>query len=180
MKKETVKKDGRTKQAKAERQRERAHKLLMTAHPDNMRIAISVAQGKATNVICPHCEKTFDIKIGEGSNKEILKELIQQVDGKPKQPIDAEINAKVDLDSPRLISLYRQLQDFIEVQKKTNSIEIAEAKFKEIPVPELPKLESGNNPPVTIPDQQVSVPMDPKPTEVQIYVPEQYGVKDGS
>jgi hypothetical protein len=171
--------DKRTRKAKDEKLRGEAKKLLINAHPETMRIAIAVAHGVARNIECPDCGCKFDVKVGDQSNKEILKELIQQIEGKPKQPIDADIHAKVELDNTQLLRLYYQLMDFKKEREEAESIETVEAEFKAIPEPKLPEqVLAPPAPPIAFPDPEQEKPKPSEPKPIPVEIPDQYRVKE--
>ncbi len=165
---------------KKQKQRDKAQKLLLRAHPETMRIALAAAHGVAKNVECPHCKRKFDVKVGDGSNKEILKELIQQVEGKPKQTTEVDLKATLELDNSQLLRLYTRLAEFMKKQA-SQTIDLAEAEFKAIEEPELPKdtENQGLPKPLTIAPEVATPFFEPlKPQKVEVIASDQYAVKE--
>ena len=169
----TLKKEHR---AKKQKQRDKAQKILFDSHPETMRIAVNVAHGVARDVICPHCQGEFSIKVGDNSNKEILKTLIEQVEGKPKQTTEVDLNAKFELDSSQLLRLFNRLEEFRKEQASV-TISAIEAEFKALPEPKLPEVlpVAGMEkvilaPPVTIKPQPLQ--------EIKVTTSGQYAVKE--
>ena len=165
-----------TRKTKDEKLRGEARKLLLNAHPETMRIAINLAHGVARDIVCPHCEGKFDIKVGDGAKIAVLTELIQQVVGKPKQPIEGELTHKIELNNSELLELNYRLEEFRKEKAKVENIEVVEAEFKALPVPELPaETTAPPAPPIAASAPELK-PSEPKPVPVE--VPDQYKVKE--
>lgn len=181
------KKNKIARKPKSEKLREQADKILLTAHPESVRIAINKAHGIASNVVCPFCEGKFDVKLGEKANAELLKTIIEHVKGRPKQVQEVDLKATMEIDSGQNIRLFvrtleslgiglSELQEFLQ-KKNAAELPAIEAEFKAIEEPKLPEPEVIQ-PPESLPAQAIASQTMPEPPEVTIETSEQYAVKE--
>ncbi len=138
----------KTRKAKDQKLRDKTDKLLLEASPELMATAINASFGVARNVTCPYCEGKFDAKLGDKANKELLKTLIEQFRGKPKQTQEVDLKATLELNSGQNLRLFHAMLDSVGItladiqeildKKNAANIGVIEAEFKAIKEPELP------------------------------------------